>query len=205
VHLAGCTPTPNGPWVTQQARHLMWTLAERPEPVRFLIRDRDQKFTEHFDEVFQSDGIAIVRTPFRAPQANGVAERFVRTVRSECLDWVLILNQQHLKGVLDVFVEHYKGHRPHRALGLNAPKSTRAPVATACAEARVGASRSSRRCCSRVCLGRMTRFLHLTRLGRRRSSPDYPRSSPSPCVWRIANSLSILEFAMHRPLLSGHQ
>jgi len=72
VHLAGCTPNPSGPWVTQQARHLMWTLAERPEPVRFLIRDRDQKFTEHFDDVFRSDGIAIVRTPFRAPQANGV-------------------------------------------------------------------------------------------------------------------------------------
>lgn len=137
VHLAGCTPNPSGSWVTQQARQLMWTLAERPEPVRFLIRDRDQKFTERFDDVFRSDGIDIVRTPFRAPQANGVAERFVRTVRSECLDSVLILNQQHLQRVLDVFVEHYNGHRPHRALALNPPESRRSPVPTACGEARV--------------------------------------------------------------------
>ena len=81
VHLAGCTPNPSGAWVTQQARQLAWTLTERPEPVRFLIRDRDQKFTASFDEVFRSDGIEIIRTPFRAPQANGVAERF-RTDRS---------------------------------------------------------------------------------------------------------------------------
>ena len=84
-------------WVTQQARHLTWTLAEAPEPIRFLIRDRDQKFTDRFDDVFRSDGIEIVRTPFRAPQANGVAERFVRTVRFECLDWFLVLNQSHLE------------------------------------------------------------------------------------------------------------
>src|SRR5882672_10970235 len=79
VHVAGCTPNPSAAWVTQQARHLTWTLAERPESFRFLIRDRDQKFTESFDEVFRSDGIEVIRTPFRAPQANGVAERFVRT------------------------------------------------------------------------------------------------------------------------------
>ena len=131
VHVAGCTPNPSAPWVTQQARQLTWTLAERPESFRFLIRDRDQKFTDSFDEVFRSDGIEIIRTPFRAPQANGVAERFVRTVRSECLDWLLILNDQHLERVLDVFVEHYNGHRPHRALALTPPRPTRPPVAPA--------------------------------------------------------------------------
>jgi len=89
--------------------------------VKFLVRDRDQKFTEHFDEVFRSDGIEVVRTPFRAPQANGVAERFVRTVRSECLDRLLILNQQHVERTFDVFVDYYNGHRPHRALSLNPP------------------------------------------------------------------------------------
>jgi transposase InsO family protein len=80
--------------------------SERPESFRFLIRDRDQKFTDSFDEVFRSNGLEIVRTPFRAPQANGVAERFVRTACSECLDWLLILNDQHLERVLDIFVEH---------------------------------------------------------------------------------------------------
>jgi transposase InsO family protein len=124
VHVAGCTPNPSAPWVTQQARQLTWTLAERPERFRFLIRDRDQKFTDSVDEVFRSDGIEIIRTPFRAPQANGVAERFVRTVRSECLDWLLILDQPHLERVLGVFVDHYNVHRPHRALALTPPHPT---------------------------------------------------------------------------------
>jgi transposase InsO family protein len=139
VHIVGCTPTPSAPWVTQQARQLTWALAERPESFRFLIRDRDQKFTDSFDEVFRGSGLEIIRTPFRAPQANGVAERFVRTVRSECLDWLLILNNQHLTRVLDVFVRHYNGHRPHRALSLTPPHPARPPVlpATEWGEARV--------------------------------------------------------------------
>jgi putative transposase len=136
VHVAGCTPNPSAPWVTQQARQLTWTLAERPASFRFLIRDRDQ-FTASFDDVCRGSGLEIVRTPFRAPQANAVAERFVRTVRSECLDWLLILNHQHLERVLAVFVEHYNGHRPHRALALTPPGPARSAVATACGEARV--------------------------------------------------------------------
>ena len=127
----------SAPWVTQQARHVTWTLAERPEHVRFLIRDRDQKFTDRFDEVFRGDGIEIVRTPFRVPQANGVAERFVRTVRSECLDWMLILNQQHLARILEMFVTHYNEHRPHRALSLVPPEPTRSSVACSADERRV--------------------------------------------------------------------
>ena len=104
-----------------------------------LIRDRDQKFTDGFDDVFRGSGLEIIRTPFRAPQANDVAERFVRTVRSECLDWLLILNDRHLERVLDVFVAHYNGHRPHRALALTPPRSARPPVlpATAWGDARV--------------------------------------------------------------------
>jgi putative transposase len=128
VHIAGCTPNPTAHWVTQQARHLTWSMPERPESFRFLIRDRDQKFTATFDEVFRSDGIEIIRTPFRAPQANGVAERFVRTVRSECLDWLLILNQEHLARVLAVFADHYNIHRPHRALDLTPPRPMRPPA-----------------------------------------------------------------------------
>jgi transposase InsO family protein len=89
-----------------------------------LIRDRDQKFTDSFDDVLRSVGCEIVRTPCRTPQANGVAERFVRTVRPECLDWLLILNERHLEHVLTRFVAHYNGHRPHRALGLKPPRPT---------------------------------------------------------------------------------
>jgi transposase InsO family protein len=136
VHVAGCTPNPDAPWVTQQARQMTWTLAERPASFRFLIRDRDQKFTRSFDDVFRGSGLEILRTRFRAPQGNGVAERFVRTVRSECLDWLLILIHQHLERVLDV-VEHYNGHRPHRALALTPPRPARPAVATTCGEARV--------------------------------------------------------------------
>jgi transposase InsO family protein len=134
VHLAGWTANPTSPWLTQQARHLTWALAERQKPVRFLIRDRDQKFIDSFDEVFRSMGPEIIRTPFRASQANGITERFVRTVRSECLDWLLIFDQQPLERVLTVFGDDYNGHRPHRALQLNPPERRHAPVpsATAC-------------------------------------------------------------------------
>jgi hypothetical protein len=125
VHIAGCTPHPTGLWVTQQARQVMWTLSDRAESLRFLIRDRDQKFTKPFDEVFASEKIEIVRTPFRTPQANGVAERFVRTVRSECLDWLLILNQTHLERVLAEFMVHDNGHRPHRGVKLTPPDGPR--------------------------------------------------------------------------------
>src|SRR5262245_5559369 len=128
--MAGCTPNPSAPWVIQQARHLSWTLSERAEPIRFLIRDRDQKFTDAFDEVLRAEGTEVVRTPFRAPPANGVAERFVRTARSECFDQLLILNQQHLERICTAFVDHYNGHRPHRALSLTPPEPRR-PAATA--------------------------------------------------------------------------
>ena len=129
VHLAGCTANPSAPWVIQQARQVSWALGDRSEPIRYLIRDRDQKFTDRFDEVFRSERIEVVRTPFCAPQANGVAERFVRTARSECFDRLLILNQQHLERIAKGFVDHYNGHRPHRALSLRPPEPRR-PVAT---------------------------------------------------------------------------
>jgi putative transposase len=133
VHLAGCSPNLTATWVTQQARQLTWNVAEGQESFRFVIRDRDQKLTDSFDEVFRSVGMEIVRTPFRAPQANGVAERFVRTVRSECLDWLLILDQRHLERVLATFIEHYNVHRPHRALALSPPQPLREPASPASA------------------------------------------------------------------------
>jgi putative transposase len=93
--------------VTQQARQVAWTFAERDQPVRFLIRDHDRKFTSSFDAVFEAQGIRIIRTPVQVPQANGTTERFVRIVRTECLDWVLIMNARHLERTLATFVDHY--------------------------------------------------------------------------------------------------
>src|SRR6266540_2728728 len=121
VHLAGCTANPTGAWVTQQARQFAWTLHEAPPRFRFLIRDRDSKFTRSFDAVFASEGIRVVKTPVRAPKANAIAERFVGTARRECLVWLLILNRRHLEHVLHVFVDHYNGHRPHRSRDLTPP------------------------------------------------------------------------------------
>jgi putative transposase len=124
VHLAGCTANPTGAWVAQQARQLAWTLAERQSTLRFLIRDPDSKFTRDFDTVFASEGVEIIRTPIRAPRANAIAERFVRTARCECLDWLLILNRRHLERVLRVFEDHYNSHRPHRSLNFAPPDPT---------------------------------------------------------------------------------
>jgi putative transposase len=124
VHLAGCTSNPTGAWVTQQARNLSFTgLFER---VRFLIHDRDSKFSGAFDEVFRSEGTRVIQTPIRAPQANAYAERFVRTVRTECLDWLLIIGRRHLESVLRSYTAHYNGERPHRALALLSPEATHA-------------------------------------------------------------------------------
>ena len=127
VWLGGCSTNPTGAWVTQQARNLGLDLAD--DGVRFLIRDRDSKYSGPFDQVFGSGGIRIVQTPVRAPKANAIAERFVRTVRAECLNWLLILNRRHLERVLRVFVEHYNTQRPHRALQLQPPQP-REPLPT---------------------------------------------------------------------------
>ncbi len=119
VHLAGCTTNPTGAWATQQARNLSFTCPF--ERTRFLIHDRDSKFGASFDEVFRSEGIEVIQTPIRAPRANAYAERFVRSVRAECLDWLLILGRRHLEHVLRRYVTHYNAERQHRALALLSP------------------------------------------------------------------------------------
>jgi putative transposase len=121
VHLAGCSASPDGLWTTQQARQLAWSRAEHLSPIRFLIHDRDSKFSRAFDDVFRSEEIEIIRTPFRAPNANAFAERWIGTVRRDCLDWLLITSRKQLEHVLRLYVEHYNRHRPHRALDLTPP------------------------------------------------------------------------------------
>jgi putative transposase len=121
VHLAGITTNPDGRWVTQQARNLLMQLDDEDVRPRFLVRDRDSKFTREFDEVFCSEGIRVIKAPVRAPKARAHAERWVGTVRGECLDRFLILGRRHLEHVLTTYVAHYNGHRPHRGLGQRSP------------------------------------------------------------------------------------
>jgi putative transposase len=122
VHLAGVTANPSGAWVTQQARNLLLMLGEGGRQLRFLLRDRDAKFSRAFDDVFRSEGARVLLTPVQAPKANAYAERWIRTVRAECLDWLLIVGGAHLQQVLRIYVEHYNRHRPHRALRLEPPE-----------------------------------------------------------------------------------
>jgi transposase InsO family protein len=121
VHVLGITVHPTGAWTAQQARNLLIELGERAGRFRFLIRDRDGKFTEAFDDVFAGNGTRVIRTPVRSPRANSYAERFVGTLRRECLDHVLILGEQHLREVLAEYAQHYNGHRPHQGLQQEPP------------------------------------------------------------------------------------
>lgn len=121
VRLVGVTGHPNASWVTQRAREVSMELAEDARHVRFLIRDRDSKFTGTFDAVFEADGVDVIHTPIRAPNANAFAERWVRSARADCLDWLLITNRWHLERVLSEYVDHYNAERPHRGLGLQTP------------------------------------------------------------------------------------
>jgi transposase InsO family protein len=122
---------PDGGWVTQQARNLLLVLDERGRQVRFLLRDHDAKFTRSFNDLFRSQDADILVTPVRAPQANAYAERWVRTVRTECLDWLLIVGRGHLEQILRVYVQHYNRNRPHRALGLRPPDPSARPAVRA--------------------------------------------------------------------------
>jgi putative transposase len=132
VHLAGATDHPTGLWVAQQARNLAAVLGYQATACKFLIRDRDAKFTRAFDDVWRSTGAEVICTPVRAPNANAVAERWVGTVRRECLDQLLIVGRHQLVRVLRRYVEHYNQRRPHRSLG-HIP-----PVAPVVAEPRSG-------------------------------------------------------------------
>jgi putative transposase len=120
IEYVACTLNPGGRWVIQQARNLIMQLSDE-QPFRFLIHDRDTKFSHAFDEVFRTEGIKVIRAPVQAPNANAYAERWVRTLRTDCLDRILILGRRHLEQVLRAYTRHYNEHRPHRALDLLPP------------------------------------------------------------------------------------
>jgi transposase InsO family protein len=128
VHLLGATPYPDGRWTTQQIRNLVMDLGDRVTQFRSLVRDRASQFTESFDAVLADVGIRVIRIPPRCPRANCFAERFVRTLRTELTDRMMIFNQRHLRTVLAKYVRHYNGRRPHRSCELRPPQPTH-PVA----------------------------------------------------------------------------
>jgi putative transposase len=121
VHFANCTAHPNGAWVTQQARQMMWEWTEREPNIRFLIRDNDKKFTTAFDTIFRSEGIDVIPTPVRAPNTNAFMERWIRSAREECLDKLLIINEAHLRRVMRDYVEFFNTARPHQGLDQQIP------------------------------------------------------------------------------------
>jgi putative transposase len=123
VRIAGVTANPVAEWVTQQARNLSMELTDQAMALKFLIRDRDTKFTALFDAVFAAEGIKIIKSPVRAPRANAICERVIGTLRRECLDRMLILGRRHLEAVLAEYVEHYNSHRPHRSLSQRPPSA----------------------------------------------------------------------------------
>jgi len=135
VLVLGVTRNPDSAWVTQQARNL--AVGERLGGLRFLIRDRDSKFTGPFDEVFRSEGVTVIQTPVRAPRANAFAERWVRTVRTECLDWTVVFGRRHLEKVLRAYTSHYNDRRPHRGLDLKTPEPQFDPAPCLAEAARV--------------------------------------------------------------------
>jgi hypothetical protein len=164
----------NAQWCTQIARNLSEARESRSTPLRFLVHDRDYRFGEVFDEVFKAEGVEIIRTPWRAPRANAYAERFVRTVRTECLDRIFVLSERHLESGLNTYVNHYNRERPHRGLDLRIPEGgppvrSLAPLVRSCVATALVASstRTTGKLRRAFSMGTATAVLTTTRMGYR--------------------------------------
>jgi putative transposase len=130
IRILGVTDHPTNAWATQMARNLLMDLGGQVDSIKFLLRDRDTKFTTAFDAVFTSAGIRILRNPIQAPRANAIMERWIGSCRRELLDQTLIWNQHHLRQVLREYECHHNTHRPHRSLAQAAPLRPRPAAVT---------------------------------------------------------------------------
>jgi len=128
VHVLGITANPDGPWTAQQIRNLLMDLGDRAAGFRFLVRDRAGQFTGTFDAVLAGAGIDVVKIPPRSPRTNAYAERWVRTVRAEVTDRMLIFGERHLRMILAEYEAHYNGRRPHRSRELRPPRPDHPPA-----------------------------------------------------------------------------
>jgi len=136
VRLAGVTAHPTAAWVTEQARNLAIRTGDVLAEWKFLGHDRDALFAGSCNAVFRAEGLRMTKTPVRAPMANAVCERWIGTLRRECLDWILILHRRQLEAVLREYFYHYSAHRPHRSLGLRALEAPPIPLRAARASPR---------------------------------------------------------------------
>lgn len=132
VHIAGITANPDGVWMAQQARNLCIFFDDQPEAARYLVCDRDAKFTEQFREILKSDGVEVLETAVRAPNQNAYAERFVQTIKTECLDLFVVLGENHLRYIISEYVAHYHAERPHLATDNLPPLLAKPPDRVEC-------------------------------------------------------------------------
>ncbi|MGW4080525.1 integrase core domain-containing protein [Streptomyces asiaticus] len=128
LHISGVTARPSRDWAVQQARNVAADLDTRMESLRFLLRDRDGKYSQSFDAVFQADGIDVIKSAPRAPRMNAHCERVIGSIRREALDHILITNESHVRHVLAAYQRHYNTHRPHRSRGQLPPDAHQQPI-----------------------------------------------------------------------------
>ena len=122
VHVLGVTANPDGAWNAQAARNLLMDLGERAEKFKVLLRDRGGQFSDTFDHILADASIEVVKTPPQCPRANAYAERWIRTLRAELTDRMLILGERYPHQILAEYVRHYNEHRPHHGLDLTPPR-----------------------------------------------------------------------------------